>query len=65
MKRWNTNKQINENRIDIDQFIEDIQEVCIKYKMSISHEDGHGSFIIVKYNKHYIDWLNNASFDLK
>jgi len=45
---------------EIDDFLKDIDEVCKKHNLSISHEDGHGAFEIEKYDKQNIIWLNNA-----
>lgn len=42
-------------------FLEDIDLVCKKHNLSISHEDGHGAFLIEEYDKHNIDWLFDAS----
>lgn len=42
-------------------FLDDIHEVCKKHNLSISHEDGHGSFIIEEYDEWNIKWLFNAS----
>ena len=42
-------------------FLEDIDLVCMKHNLSISHEDGHGSFLIEEYCQSNIDWLFNAS----
>ena len=44
-------------------FFDDIEAVCRKYNLSISHEDGHGSFIIQKYDQFNIDWLREAAKD--
>lgn len=41
-------------------FIEDIETVCKKHNMSISHEDEHGAFIIKSFNQGNIDWLKDA-----
>ncbi len=41
-------------------FIEEILSVCKKHRVSISHEDSHGSFIIEKYNEDRSDWLRDA-----
>jgi len=41
-------------------FLNDIKEVCNKHKLSISHEDGHGSFIIEDICSSNIDWLFDA-----
>lgn len=42
-------------------FIEEIDSVCKKHNLSISHEDRHGKFLIERYDKYYIDWLYEAS----
>lgn len=42
-------------------FLEDIKKVCEKHNLSISHEDGHGAFIIEDYDNRNIEWLFNAS----
>ena len=42
-------------------FLDEIHSVCMKHGLSISHEDGHGAFIIEDYNERNIDWLFNAS----
>lgn len=38
-------------------FIEEIDLVCKKYNLSISHEDEHGRFIIEDYYESNIEWL--------
>ena len=62
MSRWdiNNNEQVAETP-EVDAFIADIVEVCKKHNMSIGHEDGHGSFIIEKFCKFNIAWLQKAS----
>lgn len=30
----------------VKDFLDEIEEVCSKYNFDISHEDGHGAFII-------------------
>lgn len=45
----------------IDNFLNDIVQVCRKYGLSISHEDEHGSFIVTDYDKTYSEWLLAAS----
>lgn len=44
-------------------FLDEIHSVCMKHGLSISHEDGHGAFIIEDYNERNIDWLFNAYKD--
>lgn len=43
-----------------EEFISDIKKVCQKHNRSISHEDGHGAFIIEEYDEFNIDWLAEA-----
>lgn len=44
----------------VEEFLQEIEEVCRKYNMSISHEDGHGGFIIEKFDEFNIKWLKEA-----
>ena len=62
-KRWdcNTNEFVTSEKID--KFLEEIASVCKKHGYSISHEDGHGSFHICKYNDGDSDWLLNANIE--
>ena len=43
------------NRAEI--FLQEIKEVCLKHKLSISHEDCHGGFKIEEYNDTDMEWL--------
>jgi quinol monooxygenase YgiN len=47
------------------QFIEEILGVCRKFNLSISHEDGHGTFLIEEYNDYDADWLGYSVEDLE
>ena len=60
MKRWNTKHNKNLKNEDIDDFLEDIVEVCKRHKLTISHEDAHGAFKIESFNKYNIAWIKNA-----
>jgi hypothetical protein len=51
---------MNKTPKEIMDFINDIEEVCKKHSLSISHEDGHGSFIIEEYKESNIKWLSQA-----
>ena len=61
-KRWDKNKGERIDVPEVDAFLTEIEEVCKKHDMHISHEDGHGSFIIVRYEVG--SWIENASVDL-
>jgi len=43
-----------------EKFIQEIEDVCKKYQISISHEDTHGAFILQPYSKEYMDWFKCA-----
>lgn len=62
MKTWD---KIKRERINTPKkmklFFKEIEEVCLKYNLSISHEDSHGGFIVEEYNQYNIDWLSCAS----
>jgi hypothetical protein len=46
---------------EVTAFLDDIQDVCRKYNLSIAHEDTHGGFIIEHYKACNIAWLREAS----
>ena len=60
MKRWSSkvNEKIEDPRIDA--FLEEILAVCARHGLSISHEDGHGAFIIEPFSENNKEWLENA-----
>ena len=61
MKSWNAIKnerqETPQNQID---FIDEIEQLSIKYNLSISHEDKHGAFVIETYNPENIEWLRDG-----
>ena len=48
---------------DAQDFLSELMMICIKHQLSISHEDGHGAFLIVPYDKHYETWLLQARIE--
>ncbi len=44
----------------VENFLKEIIEVCKKYKFSISHEDGHGAFIIENQDEENFRWFMDA-----
>lgn len=62
-KRWNSKNQKFEDNKNVEKFLLEIDKVCKKHKMSISHEDLQGAFIIMPYHKENIKWLMNASVE--
>lgn len=55
---YNENKTID--KIITIQFLNEIELVCQKYNLSISHEDKEGSFIIESYSDKNIMWLRDS-----
>ena len=45
---------------EMENFLNDIKAVCVKYGLSISHESVFGSFEIEEYNDNNIEWLFKA-----
>ena len=58
---WDANKsEYVEANEELKQFFKDIEDVCKKHGYSISHEDGHGAFMIEEYSEFNINWFKNA-----
>ena len=60
MKRWNSSRGQNVTNKRIDEFLLDIEAVCRRHDMSLSHEDSHGAFIVVPWADSYMKWLYDA-----
>jgi hypothetical protein len=43
-----------------DAYIAEILAVSAKHGLSMSHEDEHGSFEIVRHNERWVKWLSDA-----
>ena len=52
-----------ESPTDMISFLNEIEIVSKKYRLSISHEDVHGAFVIQSYNESNIKWLRAACKD--
>lgn len=66
---WNTSRWHNgdwhpmSDFPKVEAFLDEYEAVCRKHGFSLSHEDGHGAFIIEPYNDDSIKWVRGASFD--
>ena len=59
---WDTKKEeLIDMPQEIQDFLDDIQLVYEKHGLCISHEDGHGSFLIEKNDPIIVDWLLQAN----
>jgi hypothetical protein len=62
IKSWDSKeKKFIETPKKIKEFFNDIDILCKKHNLSISHEDGHGAFIIKNYDVNNIEWLKSAN----
>lgn len=44
----------------IDTFLLEIESVCRKHNLSLSHEDYHGAFEVTEFDETFVDWLKDA-----
>lgn len=63
MKRYCIGKPEPIEDVYVDAFLYEIELVCKKHKLSISHEDSQGSFVIEEYDSHNIKRLMNSAVD--
>lgn len=61
MKRWSDADAELKEIPEIDAFLAEIDVVCRRHKLCISHEDHHGKFEIVNYDHEVAAWLAGAS----
>lgn len=61
-ERWNAGagKQLPSDP-RVEAFLDEIEHVCRKHGMTISHEDQHGGFQIHGFETYNINWLRSAS----
>ena len=48
------------NKERIKNFMKEYEELCIKYGISLSHEDCQGAFIIDEYDEDNVEWVKSA-----
>jgi hypothetical protein len=62
MKTWDSLKLRNvDTPKEMIDFFNEIETVCKKHGLSISHQDNGGAFEIVKYSPQYMEWLRDAN----
>ena len=66
MKSWSIIKSEEiETPEEVINFLNEIDNICKKYDFSISHEDGHGAFIIERYDNFNINWLKDCLLNIE
>ena len=54
-------KGIDDQKIEnAEKFLDEVVILCLKYNVSIAHEDTQGSFIIEEFKESNIMWLEQA-----
>jgi len=44
------------------EFLAEVEKLCRKYNISISHEDQHGAFLLEEFDEELMSWLKGASY---
>lgn len=62
MERWDTDAREVVIRQDIDLFLDELEALCRRHGLIVSHEDGHGAFIIrtLDDRQNAFEWLREA-----
>ena len=60
MKRWCSRLKQDIESEKVDAFLKEILEVYEKHGLSISHEDGHGAFIVEQDSQDNRKWIMEA-----
>jgi hypothetical protein len=60
MKRWSKQLKKYVEHPKADEFLKDIETVCIRHGLSIGHEDTNGAFVLETYDKEIAPWLEEA-----
>ena len=61
IKHWDCSSGSRVSRPDVDAFVSDILKVCRKHRMTLAHEDDHGSFVILGPDYSYARMLLNTA----
>ena len=64
-ERWDCTTSTRKAMPEVDAFLVEILAVCRKHGMTISHEDGHGGFIIEPPSEFNEAWLLAAAVNLR
>jgi hypothetical protein len=61
---WCTSKsEFIETPKDMIEFLKELETLCRRYDLSISHEDGHGAFEFEEYSEGNMKWLCHGSYN--
>lgn len=61
---WSTQKREHVKMSEeIRSFLIEYEELCRKHNITLSHEDGHGAFLIDDFSESNIEWVSQASDD--
>ena len=49
---------------NVNCFLNEYEELCKQWGLSLSHEDGHGAFIVEEFSESNIQWVQYATIVL-
>jgi len=59
--RWDSEaREFVESPPEVEAFLDEYAALCLKHKLCLSHEDGHGAFIIERDHPRLISWVRQA-----
>jgi hypothetical protein len=53
---------VSDSKKRVTYFLPALEKLCKKYNISISHEDGEGSFIFSEYDESLMKWLKDGYY---
>lgn len=62
-KRWDISSGKFVNCARAEKFMEDFSVLCKVHRISISHEDPQGGFILTGFDDGLLEWMNSASIE--
>ncbi len=60
MKRWVIKERDYAESPDVDAFLDDIERVCLRHNLCITHEHKLSAFKVEMFNEDDMNWLRGA-----
>lgn len=63
VSRW-INRQRKESPQKIEAFLDAYEKICRDHGLCLSHEDGHGGFLVHRFNDDDVSWVRYAAVEI-